>query len=309
MPPQTLPRSSPTAATCTRSRTGKGATVLRAIRNRRLTLARSPQAHRLRLPLCRSSISARGLPLCRSSIIARDLPLALTSRRASVRSDDPGTSYFSHLSQDKATGELRLKSTMAMDWSKYEGLWVPCAGSVSPWKSHLGSEEYEQDSRPLAEYAAMSPDGAEWKDERIATWATLYMGLPDDTTNAEFQDLVHVYYYGAPAVHLRSALSPLPLLARQARSSPKRVRRRFGLTLLIAWRAQATLGKSKSLPRGRSQSRSSTSRWAAAARSSSTLCLTGRPRTLSAAYLSIFSSTSRLARQPLSVPSLPSHAE
>lgn len=28
------------------------------------------------------------------------------------------------------------------DWG---GLWTPCAGSVTPWNTHIGSEEYEPD--------------------------------------------------------------------------------------------------------------------------------------------------------------------
>jgi hypothetical protein len=34
-----------------------------------------------------------------------------------------------------------------IDWSESHGLWNPCAGSLSPWGTHLGSEEYEPDAR------------------------------------------------------------------------------------------------------------------------------------------------------------------
>ena len=30
------------------------------------------------------------------------------------------------------------------DWG---GLWTPCAGSVTPWNTHIGSEEYEPDGK------------------------------------------------------------------------------------------------------------------------------------------------------------------
>ena len=39
------------------------------------------------------------------------------------------------------------------------GLWTPCAGSVSPWGSHLSSEEYEPDAFCI--YSATSFDGPE----------------------------------------------------------------------------------------------------------------------------------------------------
>ncbi len=38
-----------------------------------------------------------------------------------------------------------------MDWSALGGLWNPCAGSRTPWGSHIGGEEYEPDARPFSE--------------------------------------------------------------------------------------------------------------------------------------------------------------
>jgi hypothetical protein len=43
----------------------------------------------------------------------------------------------------------------AMDWSKYGGLWTPCAGSVTPWQTHFGSEEYEPDARAWCVYLSI----------------------------------------------------------------------------------------------------------------------------------------------------------
>jgi uncharacterized protein len=39
------------------------------------------------------------------------------------------------------------RATRPIDFSDYQGGWVHCAGSVSPWGTHLGSEEYEPDAR------------------------------------------------------------------------------------------------------------------------------------------------------------------
>lgn len=52
------------------------------------------------------------------------------------------------LNQDSATGKLTLKSyhnvnTFAND---AHGLWIPCGGSLSPWGTHLSSEEYHPDA-------------------------------------------------------------------------------------------------------------------------------------------------------------------
>ena len=47
------------------------------------------------------------------------------------------------LKQDKETCKLSVISQVPTNWSDWGGLWTPCAGSVSPWTTHLGSEEYE----------------------------------------------------------------------------------------------------------------------------------------------------------------------
>ncbi|MBO6938417.1 MAG: DUF839 domain-containing protein [Deltaproteobacteria bacterium] len=59
----------------------------------------------------------------------------------------PGGMYLSELEQDETTGELTSIATRPIDFSGVDGLWVPCAGSVTPWNTHLGSEEYPRDGR------------------------------------------------------------------------------------------------------------------------------------------------------------------
>lgn len=59
----------------------------------------------------------------------------------------PGGFYITELNQDAGTGKLTPVSTKPIDFSSFGGGWVHCAGSRSPWKSHLGSEEYEPDAR------------------------------------------------------------------------------------------------------------------------------------------------------------------
>lgn len=50
------------------------------------------------------------------------------------------------LNQDPATGALSLKSYHNVDTSGMHGLWIPCGGSLSPWGTHLSSEEYMPDA-------------------------------------------------------------------------------------------------------------------------------------------------------------------
>ena len=53
------------------------------------------------------------------------------------------------LKQDKETCKLSVISQTPTNWSDWGGLWTPCAGSVSPWNTHLGSEEYEPNGEHL----------------------------------------------------------------------------------------------------------------------------------------------------------------
>jgi hypothetical protein len=59
----------------------------------------------------------------------------------------PGAFYITELSQDQSNGKLTAVSTKPIDFSALGGGWNHCAGSRTPWKNHLGSEEYEPDAR------------------------------------------------------------------------------------------------------------------------------------------------------------------
>jgi secreted PhoX family phosphatase len=65
----------------------------------------------------------------------------------------PAAMYLTELTQD-AAGKLTAVSTKPIDFQGVEGLWTPCAGSVSPWNTHLGSEEYPPDAKNYADATA-----------------------------------------------------------------------------------------------------------------------------------------------------------
>ena len=50
------------------------------------------------------------------------------------------------LDQDPTTGKLGLVKYHNVDTSKVHGLWTTCGASLSPWNTHLSSEEYEPDA-------------------------------------------------------------------------------------------------------------------------------------------------------------------
>jgi secreted PhoX family phosphatase len=50
------------------------------------------------------------------------------------------------LDQNKTTGELTLKYYYNIPTAPINGLWIACGSSLSPWNTHLSSEEYEPDA-------------------------------------------------------------------------------------------------------------------------------------------------------------------
>ena len=50
------------------------------------------------------------------------------------------------LDQDKSSGKLTLVKYSVVDTAPANGLWTTCGASLSPWNTHLSSEEYEPDA-------------------------------------------------------------------------------------------------------------------------------------------------------------------
>lgn len=73
--------------------------------------------------------------------------------------DRPGAMFLMELNQDIKSGELSVKSMSQLDQSGIDGGWVHCAGSVTPWQTHLASEEYEPNARELITATEAAADG------------------------------------------------------------------------------------------------------------------------------------------------------
>ncbi|MEI6738277.1 MAG: alkaline phosphatase PhoX, partial [Pseudomonadota bacterium] len=54
------------------------------------------------------------------------------------------------LDQNKTTGALTPVKYHSVDTRAVHGLWITCAASLSPWNTHLSSEEYEPDAVNIA---------------------------------------------------------------------------------------------------------------------------------------------------------------
>lgn len=104
----------------------------------------------------------------------------------------PGGMYLSELNQD-AEGKLTAISTRPIDFSSVGGLWNPCAGSVTPWNTHLGSEEYPADAASF-EAAVTYAD----LDKEMLPMAQ-YFGVNSDLAPiAAFKAAFQPYKYGFP---------------------------------------------------------------------------------------------------------------
>jgi secreted PhoX family phosphatase len=68
----------------------------------------------------------------------------------------PMSMTLTHVAQDATTGKLTATNQTPVNFSNVGGLWIPCAGSQTPWNTHLGSEEdYDLQYNPnSSSYAA-----------------------------------------------------------------------------------------------------------------------------------------------------------
>ncbi len=97
------------------------------------------------------------------------------------------------LDQNPQTGALKLVKYHNVDTSSVNGLWITCGASLSPWNTHLSSEEYE-------------PDAFEPGDKRMKAYSRHLFGaegianpyhyghLPEVTVNADGTGSIAKHY-------------------------------------------------------------------------------------------------------------------
>ena len=95
--------------------------------------------------LCNGTNSGQGAGLDFSSMLQKNGKLYMVNQFECAI----GAMYLFELEQNLSTGALRpKKDTLQFVSQKSEfGGFVHCAGMVTPWNSHLGSEEYEADAK------------------------------------------------------------------------------------------------------------------------------------------------------------------
>ena len=89
------------------------------------------------------------------------------------------------LDQDQATGKLTLVKYHNVDTSSVEGLWITCGASLSPWGTHLSSEEYEPNAFTAASDAQFKAFSKNLYGSETAANPYNYGHMPEVTVNPD----------------------------------------------------------------------------------------------------------------------------
>jgi len=119
---------------------------------------------------------------------------------------------------------MQVKRTKPLDFSAHGGVWVPCAGSVTPWETHLGSEEYEPDAKAfyssngntgsavrdfLRYFDVYKPDGIfTWEEAQAGGFYPYRYGYPWETVvSADFTETTtKLYAHGRQSYEMSYAM-------------------------------------------------------------------------------------------------------
>jgi hypothetical protein len=137
---------------------GKGGTVLAGgyydILNRPIIDRSVPGKERQVFSDCPDGTSLLQLPKAKVPGVKGNTVFAVVQFEYTSRSQADDKTYGTlpspiavlTLDQDPATGKLDLVKYHNVDTSPVQGLWITCGASLSPWNTHLSSEEYEPDA-------------------------------------------------------------------------------------------------------------------------------------------------------------------
>ncbi|WP_460479065.1 PhoX family protein [Comamonas humi] len=89
------------------------------------------------------------------------------------------------LDQDQTTGKLSLVKYHNVDTSKVHGLWITCGASLSPWGTHLSSEEYEPDAFTAASNSQFKAYSKNLYGSETAANPYHYGHMPEVTVNKD----------------------------------------------------------------------------------------------------------------------------
>ncbi len=98
------------------------------------------------------------------------------------------------LDQNKTTGELKLVKYHNVDTSSVAGLWITCGASLSPWNTHLSSEEYEPDATKAATDAQLKAFSKNLFGSETTANPYDYGHMPEITVNPDGTGSIKKHY-------------------------------------------------------------------------------------------------------------------
>ena len=98
------------------------------------------------------------------------------------------------LDQDPQTGKLSLVKYHNVDTSSVNGLWITCGASLSPWNTHLSSEEYEPDAAAIASNVQFQAFSKNLFGDAAKANPYHYGHLPEITVHADGSGSVVKHY-------------------------------------------------------------------------------------------------------------------
>lgn len=117
--------------------------------------------------------------------------------------DQNGNDVYKHLpapiavltlDQNPDSGELSLVKYSHVDTSAVHGLWTPCGASLSPWNTHLSSEEYEPDAANIANDKAFQSFGQNLYGNAAQANPYHYGHIPEVIVNPDGSGTVIKHY-------------------------------------------------------------------------------------------------------------------
>jgi secreted PhoX family phosphatase len=98
------------------------------------------------------------------------------------------------LDQDPASGKLSLVKYHNVDTSPANGLWITCGASLSPWGTHLSSEEYEPNAFTAAGDAQVKAFSKNLYGDETRANPYHYGHLPEVTVNPDGTGSIRKHY-------------------------------------------------------------------------------------------------------------------
>ncbi len=98
------------------------------------------------------------------------------------------------LDQDQTTGKLSLVKYSNVDTAPAMGLWITCGSSLSPWGTHLSSEEYEPDAFTIATNSQFKAYSKNLFGDESKAKPYHYGHLPEVTVNPDGTGSIKKHY-------------------------------------------------------------------------------------------------------------------